>query len=82
MSTTIEISDNLMRNAQKIAHKRNLTLQQVVESALQSFLKKEQDAVPEFRLRKLSFRGNGVQPDIREGDWAKILARIYEGQGG
>ena len=82
MSTTIEINDKLLRDVQQLAQRRNLTLQQVVESALQSFLKKEQDAGKAFHLRKHSFRGNGVQLDVREGDWAKVRERIYEGQGG
>ncbi len=82
MGTTIEINDSLMRNAQQLAHQKNLTLQQIVESALQSFLKKEQDVEKVFQLQKHSFRGNGVQPDIREGDWSKIRERIYERQGG
>ncbi|MBF0177684.1 MAG: type II toxin-antitoxin system VapB family antitoxin [Magnetococcales bacterium] len=76
MMTTIEINDALMLTAQKLAHQRNLTLRQVVESALQSFVEQEQEREKGFRLRKCSFRGNGLQTDIQEGDWAAIRERI------
>ncbi len=82
MSATIEIGDNLLHAAKQLAHRQNLTLQQVVASALQSFLDKEHNAGKAFRLRKHSFRGNGVQPGIREGDWATVREQIYERQGG
>lgn len=81
MMTTIEINDTLMLTAQQLAHQRNLTLRQVVESALQSFVEQEQERKAGFRLRKCTFRGNGLQADIQEGDWATIRAQIYDGQG-
>lgn len=81
MMTTLEINDTLMLTAQQLAHQRNLTLPQVVEFALQSFVEQEQKREKGFRLRKCTFRGNGLQPEIQEGDWATIRKHIYEGQG-
>lgn len=81
MMTTIEINDTLMLTAQQLAHQRNQTLRQVVESALQSFVEQEQERKAGFRLRKCTFRGNGLQADIQEGDWAAIRQHIYEGRG-
>jgi hypothetical protein len=34
-----------------------------------------------FRLRDASFRGRGVQPEFREGDWDRIRHAAYEGRG-
>lgn len=81
MMTTIEINDTLMLTSQQLAQQRNLTLQQVVESALRSFVEQEQKREAGFRLRKCTFQGNGLQPDIQEGDWVAIRKQIYEGQG-
>lgn len=80
MTTMIEINDTLVLTAQQLAHQRNLTLQQVVESALQSFVEQEQKKKAGFLLRKCTFRGNGLQPEIQEGDWAAIRNHIYESQ--
>ncbi|MEO5331681.1 MAG: hypothetical protein H7839_06625 [Magnetococcus sp. YQC-5] len=81
MMTRIEINDTLMLTALHLAHQHNLTLSQVMESALQSFVEQEQKRETGFCLCKATFRGNGLQPDIREEDWAAIREQIYEGQG-
>ncbi len=77
MTATIELNETLVQNVQRLAHKRNLTFQQVIESALQSFLTADQETGKEFHLRKNSFRGHGLQPDIKEGDWDTIREHIY-----
>lgn len=81
MMTTMEIDPRLMADAQELARQRNLTLQQVLEMALSSFLEQGEETAKGFRLRKSSFRGHGLQEDIQEGDWAAMRERIYEGQG-
>jgi len=35
-----------------------------------------------FKLRDVSFRGEGVQPGIDLRDWDHIRSLIYEGRGG
>ncbi|MBF0625070.1 MAG: hypothetical protein HQL82_09720 [Magnetococcales bacterium] len=82
--TTIDIDETLVHGVQQLARQRNLTLQQVVESALQSFLEHErqQEGCKAFHLRKRSFRGHGLHPDIQEeGNWETLRRRIYEDQG-
>lgn len=34
-----------------------------------------------FVLRRASFAGNGLQPEIREGSWERIRDLAYEGHG-
>ncbi len=81
MTTTIEINEALLFSAQHVAHQRNQSLRQVVESALRSFVEQEQkEGERGFRLRKGTFRGNGLQLGIREGDWAAVRERIYDDQ--
>lgn len=51
------------------------------QSALQTFVEQEQQKKQGFRLRKCTYRGNGLHPDIQEGNWAAIRKHIYEDQG-
>jgi len=34
-----------------------------------------------FEMRKVSFRGEGVSPDLEDGSWDRIRRRIYEHHG-
>jgi hypothetical protein len=83
MKTTIEINDTLLRQAKRVALERNLSLKAVVEAALRQFLNAAQ--VPQqasFKLRKCTFKGEGLQPGLDWHDWAKMRALIYEDRGG
>ena len=83
MKTTLDISDILLQEAKQLAAKRHTTLRAVVESALRQFLRSETQAKRgEFRLRKQTFRGQGLQPGLEEGSWIEVRTRIYEGRGG
>lgn len=81
MMATIEINETLMVTAQQLANRRSLTLQQVVESALKSFLEREEETATDVSWRQGTFRGRGVQPGIQEEDWAAIRRLLYEDQG-
>jgi hypothetical protein len=39
-------------------------------------------AAPPFRLRKVTFKGEGLDPELRDGNWDKICDLAYEGRGG
>jgi Arc/MetJ family transcription regulator len=83
MKTTIEINDALLRQAKQVALDRKLTLKAVVEAALRQFLDQPQASQqPAFKLRKCTFKGQGLQPGLDWHDWEKIRALIYEGRGG
>ena len=38
----------------------------------------EQTGAGNFRLRKCTFRGNGLHPQIQEGVWADLCQRVHE----
>jgi Arc/MetJ family transcription regulator len=83
MKTTIEIDDALLQHAKRVALERKLSLKAVVETALRQFL--SQAEVPQqasFKLRKCTFKGEGLQPGLDWHDWKKMRALIYEGRGG
>jgi hypothetical protein len=83
MKTTIEINDALLHQAKQVALERKLSLKAVVETALRQFLTQtEAPHQPSFKLRKCSFKGEGLQPGLDEDDFATIRAMAYEGRGG
>ena len=36
----------------------------------------------DFRLRRASFKGKGLQPQVQGADWERIRDMAYEGRGG
>jgi hypothetical protein len=81
MKTTLDISDPLLREARKIAARERTTLRALVEQGLRKIIAERKNAHP-FRLRKVTFNGQGLVPELREADWDKIRDLAYEGRGG
>ena len=81
MKTTIEISDSLLEEAKRLAAKEGTTVRAFVEQGLRRVLS-ERKRRGVFRLRKASFKGNGLQPGVASGSWDRIRDAIYEGRGG
>lgn len=81
MKTTIEISDPLLQRARQLAAREGVTLRALVERGLQRVLAERKRGKP-FRLRKASFRGQGLQPGARGASWEELRERAYEGRGG
>jgi len=82
MKATVEISDHLFREAKRFAAKKNKTFREVVEMALRNFLTNQKTSPKPFKLRKCTFKGNGLVEGLQEGDWETIRSLIYEGRGG
>jgi len=82
MKTTVELQDALYKRARKLAEKRGTTFREILETALRRLLRETKEPRRPFRLRRCTFRGKGLQPGIREGDWAAIRSLIYEDRGG
>ena len=81
MKTTVDITDALLDEARRAADKQGTTVRALIEEGLRHVLKARRSTGP-FRLRDGSFKGKGLQPGIREGDWEQIRSLIYEGHGG
>jgi hypothetical protein len=80
MKTTIEISDALLTAARGAAAKRRTTLRRLVEDGLRRVLTEQREAEG-FQLRKVSFKGKGVQPPLVEGEWERIRDLVYDKHG-
>jgi hypothetical protein len=81
MKTTVEIADGLLEEVRRAAEKDKTTVRALIEEGLRNVLKARRSSGP-FRLRDGSFKGKGLHPDIKEGDWEEIRRRLYEGHGG
>ncbi|MFZ5511167.1 MAG: type II toxin-antitoxin system VapB family antitoxin [Pseudomonadota bacterium] len=81
MKTTIEISDPLLQQARRLAAREGTTLRTLVETGLRKVIaEKKQQAG--FRLRRASFKGEGLQPSARGVGWERLREMVYEGRGG
>lgn len=81
MKTTIEISPPLLNQARKLATQKGTTLRALVEEGLRKVVSEKQR--PEgFRLRRASFKGEGLQPEVAGTGWEKLRDMAYEGRGG
>ncbi len=81
MKTTIDIPDSLLKEAKKLSAQRQITLRSLVEQGLREIISR-QKSDQKFKLRKASFRGNGLQNEFHGESWQKIRAAAYEGHGG
>jgi hypothetical protein len=81
MKTTIEISQAVLVAAKATAAREGTTVRALVEEGLRKVLA-ERKARDKFELRKVTFRGRGLQEGVREGDWETLRDLAYEGRGG
>jgi hypothetical protein len=81
MKTTLDLPDPLLREARKIAQRERTTLRALVEQGLRNVVA-ERKATRPFRLRQVTFKGQGLVPELSWDDWDKIRDVAYEGRGG
>jgi len=81
MKTTIEIADALLDEARRVAGREKTTVRSLVEQGLRRVLQ-ERRAHAAFRLKKATFRGRGLQPDVADAGWERIRALAYDDRGG
>jgi Arc/MetJ family transcription regulator len=81
MKTTIEISDSLLEEARKLAAKEGTTVRAYVEQGLRRIVS-ERKSRGQFRLRRATYKGKGLQPGVQDATWERIRETIYQGRGG
>ena len=81
MKTTIEIPDSLFEEARKLAQRERTTLKALVEQGLRRVIAERQRGNG-FRLRKATFKGQGLQSHLAGASWEQIRELTYEGRGG
>jgi putative antitoxin of VapBC-like toxin-antitoxin system len=80
MKTTVEIPDSLLDEARKVAAKEGRPVRALVEEGLRKVLAERKRATA-FRLRKATFKGQGLQPHLADAAWERIRDTAYEGRG-
>jgi len=76
MKTTIDISDPLLEAAKKAAAREGTTLRALIELGLRQVIEtRGRGGV--CRLRKASFRGNGLQPAAKDLTWEQTRELAY-----
>ncbi len=81
MKTTVDIPQSLLDEAKQLASLHRTTVKALVEEGLRRVISEHQ-RLGKFRLRKATFKGEGLQPDIEGTSWKVIRERAYEGRGG
>jgi len=81
MKTTLDLPDPLLDEARKVAAREGTTLRALVELGLRKVIA-ERKRQPAFRLRKASFAGRGLRPELQDSDWERLRDLSYEGRGG
>ena len=73
MKTTIEIADPILSQARKLAAREGVTLKALVELGLRRVIA-EKKSGGEFKLRRASFKGKGLQPAAKQAGWEGLRA--------
>ncbi len=81
MKTTVDIPQSLLDEAKKLAANNRTTVKALVEEGLRRVISEHQRSEM-FRLRKATFKGKGLQPDMAGATWEAMRERAYEGRGG
>lgn len=80
MKTTIEIADGLLREAKAVAAREGTTIRALLDEGLRLALKRRR-AQPRFVLRKATFKGRGLRPELAGAPWNRFRELAYEERG-
>lgn len=80
MKTTVEIPDSLLDDAKRTASRERTTVKALIIEGLRRILLERRKAAA-FRLRKVTFKGEGLQPHVADATWERIRDASYEGRG-
>ena len=81
MKTTVNISDALHEEARKIAGSEKTTVKDLIEEGLRRIIS-ERKRKTSFHLRRVTFKGKGLQDHMQGASWEKIREMAYEERGG
>lgn len=80
MKTTLDISDNILLRAKRVARKKHRTLKSLAEEGLVNVLDQlEKDTKVE--ITPVTFKGKGLSREFADKSWSEIRDAAYEGHG-
>lgn len=77
MKTTVDISTPLLNEAKRRAAKEHTTVRALIEQGLRRVLAERRRPAP-FRLRKATFKGWGLHPEVAGKGWDRVRELAYE----
>jgi Bacterial antitoxin of type II TA system, VapB len=77
MKTTVNLPDELLREAQELARRERTTLRELIETGLRAMVR-QRSTGPSFELADASVEGRGLQPAFRDASWQQIRDTIYD----
>ena len=80
MKTTIELPDELIKQARRVAQQEGGTLRALVEEGLQRSLEARRQAVSR-KLDFPSYGGGGLTEEFQGASWSSIRDEIYREHG-
>ena len=80
MKTTVEIADALAEELRRLAARERRTFRELLDEALRDLVSKRTRRSG-YKLRRASFKGQGLQPGFADGNWERIRDAAYEGRG-
>jgi hypothetical protein len=81
MKTTIDIPEPVFEEARKLADREGTTVKALVGLGLRRVLA-DKRATPAFKLRKVTFKGKGLRPELEGASWDRLRDLTYEDRGG
>ena len=80
MKTTIELPDELLEQARRVAQQEGATLRRLVEEGLQRSLEARRKGARQ-KLDFPSYGGSGLTTEFRAAPWSRFRDEIYREQG-
>ena len=81
MKTTVDIPQSLLDEAKKLAASHRTSVKALIEEGLRHVISEHQRSGT-FRLRKATFKGDGLHAEMEGVSWESIRECAYEGRGG
>jgi putative antitoxin of VapBC-like toxin-antitoxin system len=77
VKTTVNLPDELLREAQELARRERTTLRELIETGLRTMVR-QRSTGSSFELADASVEGRGLQPAFRDASWQQIRDTIYD----
>lgn len=81
VKTTLNLADYIVAEVKKLASERGISMKDYIEQCLKAAIQAEKNKIRDFKLRKHTFKGNGVSPELDEDNLEQIRNSIYKGRG-
>lgn len=76
MKTTVNLPDELLREAREVARRERTTVKELIETGLRTVVE-QRSRESRFVLADASVDGRGLQPGFRGASWDEVRDAIY-----